>query len=74
MDQQQRQIFSAKVNFVFQLLLETISNANQSHLHFFHETTELRLDKVHLKVEGTADSSVSDDRGEDLRAVHLGLG
>ena len=44
------------------------------HLHLFHKTTVLRIHKVHLKVEGTADSGVSDDGGEDLRAVHLRIG
>ena len=42
-----------------------------SHLHLFHKTTVLRLNEIHLKIEGTADSGVSDDGGEDLGAVHL---
>ena len=41
------------------------------HLHLFHKTTVLRIHIVHLKVEGTADSGVSDDGGEDLGAIHL---
>ena len=43
-------------------------------LHLFHKMAVLRIHEVDLKVEGTADSGVSDDGGEDLRAVHLGLG
>ena len=44
------------------------------HLHLFHKTTVLRIHEVHLKVEGTADSGVSDDGGEDLGAIDLRLG
>ena len=43
------------------------------HLHLFHKTAVLRIHKVHLQVEGTADSGVSDDGGEDLGAVDLKL-
>ena len=45
-----------------------------SYLHLSHKTAVLRLHEVHLKVEGTADSGVSDDGGEDLGAIHLRLG
>ena len=41
------------------------------HLHLFHKPAVLRIHEVHLKVEGTADSGVSDDGVEDLGAIHL---
>ena len=41
------------------------------HLHLFHKTAVLRIHEVDLKVEGTADSGVSDDGGEDFGAIHL---
>ena len=41
------------------------------YLHLFHKLTVLRIHKVHVQVEGAADSSVSYHGCEDLRAVHL---
>ena len=41
------------------------------HLHLLHKVTVVRLLKVCLQVESATDSSVSDDRGEYLRAVDL---
>ena len=41
------------------------------HLHLSHKLAVVRILEVHVQVEGTADSSVSDHRGEYLRAVDL---
>ena len=41
------------------------------HLHLLHKLAVVRLLIVCLQVESATDSSVSDDRGEDLRAVDL---
>ena len=42
-----------------------------NYLHMPQNLTVLRIHKVHVQVEGAADSSVSYHGCEDLRAVHL---
>ena len=41
------------------------------HLHLLHKLAVVRLLQVRSKVKSATDSGVSDDRGEDLRAVDL---